>query len=229
VEDWIERHRISVNETADPRLTMSTPLARTWQHPSHPDIQEVVLAENDIEFTSKSASKISLPPFGLFAKLTFPPCVEVQEPTYATVQFGKGKHLSLNSDLVYTNHSCEPSLIFDHSTSPPSILAGPNGLKVGQELTYFYPSTEWEMAQPFDCLCGTASCKGLIDGAGKMGKKKLEGVWLNGYIREMLDEQEKLGEVVDGTALEASKIKNRQVPSNRETSGELGGDTSRDA
>lgn len=63
------------------------------------------------EFTSKSVSKITLPPFGLFAKLTFPPCTETAEPTYATVQFGKNRHLSLGNDLVYINHSCEPSLV----------------------------------------------------------------------------------------------------------------------
>lgn len=33
------------------------------------------------------------------------------------------------------------------------------GLKEGDELTFFYPSTEWSMAQPFDCLC-----KGVMKG-----------------------------------------------------------------
>lgn len=82
------------------------------------------------------------------------------------------------------------------------------------------------MAQPFACLCGTSSCKGVITGAGKMGKEKLEGVWLNSYIREMLEEQEKSsGGQSDGVGTEVSRHKNRQEPSNREASGEMGGDT----
>ena len=87
------------------------PLKPHWKQPSHSDIQEVMI--NEHEFTSKSLSKISLPPFGLYAKLLFPPCTLVtgDEPTYATVQFGKDKHLDLNSDLLYINHSCEPSLV----------------------------------------------------------------------------------------------------------------------
>lgn len=87
------------------------PLTPHWVQPSHPDIQEVIVTGNAEEFTTKSVSKISLPPFGLFAKLEFPPCTEAPEPTYATVQMGRDRHLNLNSDLLYINHSCEPSLV----------------------------------------------------------------------------------------------------------------------
>ncbi|KAK7980070.1 hypothetical protein PG990_002934 [Apiospora arundinis] len=163
------------------------PLKPHWKQPSHPDIQEVII--NEHEFTSKSLSKVSLPPFALYAKLLFPPCTLVtgDEPTYATVQFGKDKHLDLNSDLLYINHSCEPSLIFD--TANLQIIAGPHGIQAGEELTFFYPSTEWEMAQPFDCLCGKPTCRGRIGGARDMTKKQLEGLWINGHIRELLEEK----------------------------------------
>jgi hypothetical protein len=88
---------------------MAAPLTPTWTRPSHPEIQEVII--NEAEFTSKSLSKVSVPPFGLFAKMSFPPCTLADSPTYATVQFGRDKHLNLNSDLLYINHSCEPSLV----------------------------------------------------------------------------------------------------------------------
>lgn len=87
----------------------ATPLTPHWVRPSHPDIQEVVI--NEAEFTSKSLSKVALPPWGVFARLDFPPCTLAPEPTYATVQFGRDMHLNLNSDLLYINHSCEPSLV----------------------------------------------------------------------------------------------------------------------
>ncbi|ORY64357.1 uncharacterized protein BCR38DRAFT_434889 [Pseudomassariella vexata] len=161
------------------------PLQPHWDQPSHPDVQEVII--NEHEFTSKSLSRISLPPFGLYAKMSFPPCTLAEKPTYATVQCGRDSHLSLNSDLLYINHSCEPSLIFD--TSNFNIIAGPNGLQQGEELTFFYPSTEWEMAQPFDCLCGKPTCRGRISGAKDMAQNQLEGLWLNGHIRELLEEK----------------------------------------
>ncbi|KAK4241402.1 histone-lysine N-methyltransferase ash1 [Achaetomium macrosporum] len=163
------------------------PLKPHWKQPSHPEIQEVIV--NDAEFTTKSVSKIALPPFGLFAKLEFPPCTVAAEPTYATVQMGRDRHLDLNSDLLYINHSCEPSLIFDMANM--YVIAGPKGLRPGDELTFFYPSTEWEMAQPFDCLCGTPSCRGRIAGARDMTAEQLSGMWLNGHIRQLLEEREK--------------------------------------
>lgn len=45
------------------------------------------------------------------------------------------------------------------------------------------------MAQPFDCFCGAAACRGKIAGAKDMEPKQLEGLWLNGHIRELKDEQ----------------------------------------
>ncbi|KAG9257669.1 uncharacterized protein F5Z01DRAFT_409281 [Emericellopsis atlantica] len=161
------------------------PLKPHWAQPSHPDIHQVIV--NEAEFTSKSLSKVTVPPFGVFAKMTFPPCTITPEATYATVQIGKNRHISLNSDLLYLNHSCDPSLILD--TANLDILAGPKGLKPGDELTFFYPSTEWHMAQPFDCLCQSASCRGTITGAQGMDPRKLEGFWLSGHIRQMLEEK----------------------------------------
>ena len=46
------------------------------------------------------------------------------------------------------------------------------------------------MAQPFDCLCGTPTCRGRIAGARDMTATQLDGLWLNGHIRELLEERE---------------------------------------
>lgn len=62
-------------------------------------------------------------------------------------------------------------------------------LKKGDALTFFYPSSEWDMAQAFECTCGEGNCKGLIDGAGKMDERVVRGYWLNEHIERMLDER----------------------------------------
>lgn len=96
------------------------PITPHWQQPSHPDIQEVII--NEAEFTTKSLSRVALPPFALFARFDFPPCTEAPEPTYATVQMGRNRHLNLNSDLLYINHSCEPSLVSESRPSQTDII-----------------------------------------------------------------------------------------------------------
>ncbi|PBP21679.1 hypothetical protein BUE80_DR007469 [Diplocarpon rosae] len=77
------------------------PLTPHWKQPSHATIQTVIPPSNPSDFTTKSLSKISVAPYGLFAKLDFPPCTKTDTPTYATVQTGEHEHLNLNSDLVY--------------------------------------------------------------------------------------------------------------------------------
>lgn len=56
------------------------------------------------------------------------------------------------------NHSCAPSayLKLTPRLRPDEwvLCAGSAGIKAGDDITFFYPSTEWEMAQPFDCACG---------------------------------------------------------------------------
>ena len=66
---------------------------------------------------------------------------------------------------------------FDLSPTSLGIFAGPKGLKPGDELTFFYPSTEWDMAQGFDCFCGAKTCRGFISGAKNMKKEQLDGLW----------------------------------------------------
>ncbi|KAG8156782.1 hypothetical protein KVR01_013387 [Diaporthe batatas] len=170
------------------------PLKPHWTQPSHPDLLQVIVSE--AEFTSKSVSTTAAAPFAVLAKLSFPPCTLAKSPAYSTVQIGRNRHLELNSDLLYLNHSCEPSLIID--TANMNVLAGPKGLEPGDELTFFYPSTEWDMAQPFHCVCGSAACRGKIAGAKDMTAKQLEGLWLNGHIRELKDQQQVRKEVSPG-------------------------------
>lgn len=108
-----------------------------------------------------------------------------------------------------------------------TFLAGPKGLEIGDELTFFYPSSEWAMAQPFDCFCGSSNCRGRIDGAGKMSAKQLEGLWLNGYIRDMIAERDEAkhqnGATMNGIA--SKKVAGTRGVTSRELSGEMGGDT----
>ncbi|KAM0251738.1 hypothetical protein ACHAQJ_008013 [Trichoderma viride] len=198
-----------------------SPLKPYWKQPSHPDIQDVAVSGAD--FMTKSTSKVAVPPFGLFAKFEFPPCDVADQATYATVQMGRDKHLNLNSDLLYINHSCEPSLHFDMGNM--SIVAGPKGLQPGDELTFFYPSTEWNMAQPFNCFCGKPTCKKVISGAKDMPSQQLQGLWLNDHIHELLEEQEKKINGADSHIGTNGLGLLRRGVTSREMSGEMGGDT----
>lgn len=113
--------------------------------------------------------------------------------SYATVQCGHGPddHLSLNSDLRYVNHSCDPNTAFDLSSPDQSEwqIYALKRIAIGEPLTYFYPSTEWLMDQPFECTCGAPSCLRRIEGAATLPGEELlarsaVNPWISDAIRQ---------------------------------------------
>lgn len=86
-------------------------------------------------------------------------------------------------------------------------------LKVGDDLTFFYPSSEWDMAQTFDCSCGVSECVGLVKGAKDMEPDVLRRYWLNSYIAEMLiDERKQSGLTPIDSKSKSAGIANQPVP-----------------
>lgn len=68
------------------------------------------------------------------------------------------------------------------------------------------------MAQPFDCLCGKLACRGRISGAQDMTDAQLEGVWLNGHIRELLAERKKENATTVGVKTNGPNGVNGSIP-----------------
>jgi hypothetical protein len=106
------------------------------------------------------------------------------EPTYLTIQIGDGKHITLEpSFLQYVNHSCDPNVFFDiHGMK----LLALKEIHPGDELRFFYPSTEWNMAQPFQCSCGSPRCIGTIQGARYLPTNRINEYRLSEFIRQKL-------------------------------------------
>lgn len=108
--------------------------------------------------------------------------------TYLTVQTGTDMHITLQPEfLQYINHSCEPSVFFD--TARMELIAL-KSLEPGEELTFFYPSTEWEMAQPFVCNCGSKNCLQLINGASHLDNSTLKRYKLTDFINQQLRQKQ---------------------------------------
>lgn len=109
------------------------------------------------------------------------------KPSYLTVQVGINRHIMLQPEhLQYINHSCEPNVFFD--THSMEVIAVQR-IEEGDELTFFYPSTEWDMAQPFNCTCGTKSCLGEIKGAAHIEPSVIETYRLTNFIQQQLHDR----------------------------------------
>ncbi|KIM44856.1 hypothetical protein M413DRAFT_442826 [Hebeloma cylindrosporum] len=127
------------------------------------------------------------------------------QKAYTSVQCGRGPedHIELNSDLVYINHSCEPNVAFDLSSPDRAKwhLRALKNIQPGDTLNFFYPGTEWDMDQPFDCECGTPSCLGKIQGAKYLSKRELVA---RGFISPWI-----LESVAERDSQSSRKLQNR--------------------
>jgi hypothetical protein len=86
-----------------------------------------------------------------------------EERNRYTVQVSETEHLLVEpEELRFINHGCDPNVIFDVERMTLRAL---RDIAPGDELVYFYPATEWSMAEPFDCFCKSDACLTRIQGA----------------------------------------------------------------
>lgn len=108
----------------------------------------------------------------------------VNKASRFTVQIGHNEHTDVGK-LAALNHSCDPNVILDTKNM---LMVACRDIAKGEELSFFYPSTEWEMAAPFICLCGASNCIHVVAGARFLPLSTLENHYLNPHIREMMIE-----------------------------------------
>jgi hypothetical protein len=105
-------------------------------------------------------------------------------PARMTLQVSEREHITLlPSVLTFTNHSCDPNAFFDVEQWRVIAL---RPISVGEPITFFYPSTEWTMAEPFACACGSPRCLQRIAGASQLPEHSLQGQRLNPHITRLL-------------------------------------------
>lgn len=103
-----------------------------------------------------------------------------EKPNYLTVQINDNEHISLlPTYLECINHSCNPNVFFDTTNMQ---LVAIQDIQASEELTFFYPSTEWEMDQSFNCFCGNKNCLNMIQGAKFLNKDILKSYRLTNFI-----------------------------------------------
>lgn len=110
-----------------------------------------------------------------------------KEASRYTVQTGENQHIILQPGfLQYINHSCSPNAFFNTTVMKLTAL---KNIEPGDEFTFFYPSTEWFMAEPFICLCGEENCIGTIRGAKDLDKQIVQQYSFTDFIQSKFNHQ----------------------------------------
>lgn len=86
----------------------------------------------------------------------------VPQPTFQSIEFGHRFHL-IDNVIANINHSCVANTV---AIPEKKILIALRDIDEGEEVTLFYPASEIELCQPFDCRCDEANCLKQIRGSG---------------------------------------------------------------
>ncbi|MDH5300275.1 MAG: SET domain-containing protein [Gammaproteobacteria bacterium] len=109
---------------------------------------------------------------------------DVAHPTYFSLQVDDDRHIELFPEyLQYLNHSCAPSVFLDVVRG---LIIALGAIAEGDEITFFYPATEWRMTQAFECQCRTNECLGVIRGAATLPKDVLARYTLAPHVQRKL-------------------------------------------
>jgi hypothetical protein len=108
-------------------------------------------------------------------------------PSYLSVQVSEDQHILLSpSFLESVNHSCDPNAFFCVSSGE---FRSVKDISAGDEISFFYPSTEWRMVRPFQCACASEACLVTIRGAAYIEGDVLRRYQLNPHIVELMRRQ----------------------------------------
>lgn len=116
---------------------------------------------------------------GVFAKVVIPKDtiilhlegVVIQQPTKYSIQVGIHQHCEIPEEInpfstsafhwKFLNHSCSPNGYFNMEDKTFRAL---KNILSGEEISFNYNTTEYELAAPFQCRCHSANCYGEIKG-----------------------------------------------------------------
>jgi hypothetical protein len=105
-------------------------------------------------------------------------------PNYLTVQISDDEHIELLPEcLECENHSCDPNTFFDTTRMELVTL---KAIRKGGEMTFFYPSAEWDMDSQFFCDCGSEGCIGKVQGAAYLDQKTINRYRFTDFIKSKL-------------------------------------------
>jgi hypothetical protein len=137
--------------------------------------------------------------------------IVIDHPTYQTIQIGPTEHILDNGIIVCLNHSCEPNIFVNTMDLTVRAL---RDIAPEEELTFFYPSTEWEMARPFNCMCQAPNCLKYVAGAKCLPAEILLQYQINRHIQDMAGlniYNRELGDSDNKTSLQFQSPHNRPI------------------
>jgi hypothetical protein len=109
-------------------------------------------------------------------ELLFSICGQVRRrASRYTLQVSSDVHVDPVGQLWgFINHSCDPNCRIDFARWR---IVASRPIAAGEELSFHYLTTEWNMACPFACRCGAVGCLARIAGLRHIRPEQVHHLW----------------------------------------------------
>jgi len=144
----------------------------------------VVRGESTIDERGRGVDAgIDIPLGGIITRLTRLPLQKTNDKYAITVDSSRFLDTTGQPESLL-NHSCDPSTYVDFRDWT---LRAARALKIGDDLTFDYNTTEYTMEEPFHCVCGALNCHEYIAGFKNLPLAAQRGIFLRAspYLRQM--------------------------------------------
>ncbi len=107
------------------------------------------------------------------------------ERTTHTIQWDWHVHFVPAEPATYLNHCCDPNLNVRSSAEGGYDFLARRAIAAGDEVTFDYGTTEYEIVTEGPCLCGAAACTGRMLGFKDWSpeRKARYGVFVADYLK----------------------------------------------
>lgn len=86
---------------------------------------------------------------------------------------------TLEIPWCFMNHSCEPNTCDQWDDKGISEFRATTKITKGEELTYDYNLEQYDYRSPFECRCGTETCRGMIYGFNGLSSEEKKRLLVN--------------------------------------------------
>eukprot|EP00474_Spongospora_subterranea_P008899 CRZ09357.1 hypothetical protein [Spongospora subterranea] len=97
------------------------------------------------------------------------------KPDKYTLQLDDDQHMLCSGPLIFCNHSCKPNCKAVVAYGLVSMVAI-RPIETDEPITFDYNTTEYDMASPFDCICGAENCAHRIAGFKNLSPQHKESI-----------------------------------------------------
>ncbi len=110
---------------------------------------------------------------------------KVKEITVHSFQVGKNAYMQLDKVSRSINHSCDPNTGIRSNDCRGYNFIALRDIKVGEEITWNYETTEYEIIHMKKCTCGSKNCRGYVRGYKFLDKKTRDkyGEFIADYLK----------------------------------------------